>query len=338
MKGRAYETCSVVSTSGTLLLHKDGVVIDAADAVIRLGWGPVDGFEQHVGHRQTLRMTSTGFLEEERHVSPASVHSVLREMPNRSKVAFITLDGDHWRQCSPALGQLAPCHPHVGLVRLPLPSLLLQGANECLNWRPRRRDVDASLAQSPPDLPRSLPLAPTTGFVAIYALIAYGICEKVRLWGMVDRSKIARAQYDNTSYHYFQAGTADGPEANGDEKLAIKYQHYTDVAKHRPGTHDFTIEHSWLLAYGREPMRESDGRGRMIELSLRDMQRGCPRALLSEQSHLHGQQLVPWLKHQGRNRTCEPGYFDWLPYCGGNNAEGRPIMVGLEGTNHTNPG
>ena len=53
--GPRYNSCSVVSTSGKLLQHADGAAIDAADAVVRLGWGVVKGFEQHVGKRQVNR-------------------------------------------------------------------------------------------------------------------------------------------------------------------------------------------------------------------------------------------------------------------------------------------
>ena len=86
-------TCSVVSTSGLLLSHSDGALIDAADAVIRLGWGPVRGFERFVGARTSLRVAGVTAFSSRRNVSQAHVNGVFKEAPAGSAVAFLTLEG-----------------------------------------------------------------------------------------------------------------------------------------------------------------------------------------------------------------------------------------------------
>jgi hypothetical protein len=52
-RDRPWSTCSVVGSSGALLLRKHGHLIDAADAVLRVNTAPTRGFEEHVGSRTT---------------------------------------------------------------------------------------------------------------------------------------------------------------------------------------------------------------------------------------------------------------------------------------------
>ncbi len=51
-----FATCAVVGSSGSLLLHKRGRLIDQADAVWRVNDAPVRGFEPHVGSKTTFRV------------------------------------------------------------------------------------------------------------------------------------------------------------------------------------------------------------------------------------------------------------------------------------------
>lgn len=63
-----WRTCAVVGNGGSLLLHKLGKRIDAADAVIRFNGGITKGFETHVGTKTTVRLVNTqhlGFYENE---------------------------------------------------------------------------------------------------------------------------------------------------------------------------------------------------------------------------------------------------------------------------------
>lgn len=63
-----WRTCAVVGNGGSLLLHKLGKRIDAADAVIRFNGGVTKGFEEHVGRKTTVRLANTqhlGFYESE---------------------------------------------------------------------------------------------------------------------------------------------------------------------------------------------------------------------------------------------------------------------------------
>lgn len=58
MQGRAYESCAVVGSSGSLLLHAQGPEIDAHAVVFRFNDAPTVGFERYAGARTTHRFTN----------------------------------------------------------------------------------------------------------------------------------------------------------------------------------------------------------------------------------------------------------------------------------------
>ena len=61
IKGRAYRSCAVVGSAGSLLLHKLGPKIDAHALVIRFNNAPTKDFEAYVGSKTSLRITSDAF-------------------------------------------------------------------------------------------------------------------------------------------------------------------------------------------------------------------------------------------------------------------------------------
>ena len=97
---RKWRTCSVVSTSGVLLHHRDGAAIDRADAVVRLGWGPVAGFEEHIGRRTTLRFSSITFLEHDRGLSREKIDPILAAIPAGGEVVLMSTSKLMWQYCS----------------------------------------------------------------------------------------------------------------------------------------------------------------------------------------------------------------------------------------------
>merc|ERR1719446_1319183 len=52
----SYPKCALVSNSGAQLQHLWGKRIDSADAVFRFNDAPVEGYEDHVGSRETVRV------------------------------------------------------------------------------------------------------------------------------------------------------------------------------------------------------------------------------------------------------------------------------------------
>ena len=58
-----FRTCAVVGSSGKLLQHKQGNMIDDHEMVMRMNTAPTDGWEQHTGARTTHRVVATTGLE-----------------------------------------------------------------------------------------------------------------------------------------------------------------------------------------------------------------------------------------------------------------------------------
>lgn len=61
---RVNGTCSVVSSSGVLLLHQHGEAIDRADKVFRFNTAPVKTFEMYVGSRSDIDFVNEKVLQE----------------------------------------------------------------------------------------------------------------------------------------------------------------------------------------------------------------------------------------------------------------------------------
>ncbi|KAK7086365.1 Beta-galactoside alpha-2,6-sialyltransferase 2 [Halocaridina rubra] len=59
LEGRHFNTCVIVSSSGSLKGSKLGNFIDSHDAIIRFNHAPTEGFEEDVGSRTTLRIVNS---------------------------------------------------------------------------------------------------------------------------------------------------------------------------------------------------------------------------------------------------------------------------------------
>lgn len=267
--GPPYTSCSVVSTSGKLLQHADGAAIDASDAVIRLGWGPVKGFEPYVGERQTMRLTSMTFLEPHRGVPQDSIRAVLSEMPEGCSISFSEHVG--WSKCFlPALAPILSCHPRVQLVNMPHNKPASTLARHCLN------------AHGAKDSTKSMP--PTSGFASIFTLLATGLCQELRLWGFLDDGL---SESSDVKYHYFTTSAPGGHD--GADSLAQKFGNYAHArSRGRWWWHDFLGEHQWLARAAERipPMSSrSDSSSRMLLLTLEGIRRACPRVNVSSLHH-----------------------------------------------------
>jgi len=53
-----FNTCAIVSNSGSLLENEYGAEIDSRDAVFRINYPPIEGFEKHVGSKSTFEITN----------------------------------------------------------------------------------------------------------------------------------------------------------------------------------------------------------------------------------------------------------------------------------------
>ncbi|KAL6780716.1 hypothetical protein ACKKBF_B12045 [Auxenochlorella protothecoides x Auxenochlorella symbiontica] len=112
-KSKAYPTCAVVGSSGSLLLRRLGPAIDAHVLVLRLGATPSAGHEASLGSKTNLRMTDERDwawrerpedLALVRSASRATVTGLLANAASPAPAAIIALDPDFESWLADGLG------------------------------------------------------------------------------------------------------------------------------------------------------------------------------------------------------------------------------------------
>ena len=227
----SFRSCSIVSTSGTLLGSALGPAIDAAAAVIRLGLGPTKGFENDVGRRTNVRCLGLGFVEVPRNVSKADVHAVLADFRGHMLWQNILLPCHRV-----ALGDLAACYPEA-----------------------KHYTVDYRAAAG-------MKRQPSSGIVAIDALLRNRVCGTMRLFGFE-----TTPPGPDVPDHYFRQLGAQMSEIPAMRK-------YNYVLDH-PAGHNSRAEHAWLTRMSSTLNSSDITAGRQIrEITLRALLRAEQRA------------------------------------------------------------
>ena len=164
-------SCAVVSTAGYQSIFTNGALIDSMGYVIRVGVGPVAGFEGYVGSRTDLRIIRHSTYDGKRgdvHTDPNDdlfiIHDKFRSdrWPSwlyRDKKELMTREKPHWEVRRPndaSNTRLAHCLPH-------------------------KRDL-------------------STGMWAILLLSELTLCRELFLFGFMGHL------YPYTPYHYFSRG------------------------------------------------------------------------------------------------------------------------------------
>mmetsp|Transcript_14233 Transcript_14233/g.36861 ORF Transcript_14233/g.36861 Transcript_14233/m.36861 type:complete len:382 (-) Transcript_14233:71-1216(-) len=211
-----WRMCSIVSTAGVLLQGRAGTLIDQSDAVIRVGLGPTRGYEAMVGARTDVRYLANTFVRRKRHVSAAFVHKLLRHEPG---ITFLWFSNDG-KQCRSSYWGLQACHPAVNFCAVMNP---MAAAQSCLPGGS----------------------VPTSGFIALFALLVSGACRSARLFGFTDPPSNTTA----VPYHYYASGAAET-----DHSLSAHMQRLATFRARGQRVHSFEEEHAWLRRFG-QPAR-----------------------------------------------------------------------------------
>lgn len=177
----SFRSCSVVSTSGTLLGSALGPAIDAAAAVIRLGLGPTKGFENDVGRRTNVRCLGLGFVEKWRNISKADVHAVLADYRGH----LLWQNALHHACHRVALRDVAACYPEA------------KHHTVGYHWV------------------AGIKRPPTSGIAAIDVLLRNRVCGTVRLYGF------GATPGPDVPYHYFRMAGARMTEMPAMRKYSL---------------------------------------------------------------------------------------------------------------------
>mmetsp|Transcript_3003 Transcript_3003/g.6654 ORF Transcript_3003/g.6654 Transcript_3003/m.6654 type:complete len:412 (+) Transcript_3003:153-1388(+) len=217
--------CALVSSSGVLLKHSHGSLIDASDLVIRFNDAQVGGqFTAQVGERDDVRLLNanfhTMFLGRKLGQSmpfAASNHTLFvmqRLDPARSQAM--------WTSMEEAMAEIPSLHIILGNLTLPKHSncVLDAGMHPTHSKRRRRscKEEEAMFSAMGDQQRISLPTIGipsdkvTTGFMG--GLLALSLCDEVWAYGFADTPAA-----ESSAYHYYGPPQALSEKAADREKL-----------------------------------------------------------------------------------------------------------------------
>lgn len=195
--------CALVSTSGDLLLHRDGERIDHYDMVLRLGQAPVHGYEPHIGRRTDVRVMAGSVFQDWRWNRSSDRDGILQRLLGTSSERVLVLQGPT------AEAVLTPS-------RLGLDATFEFVRGEGLSALSCGRHSAAAIHL-------------TTGLKALLLSFSPLVnCTSTTLFGFLDQDPRA-------AYHYFRDGRVDGSESSNVSRW------FED--RRARGYHDFAKEH-----------------------------------------------------------------------------------------------
>jgi len=173
---RSYRSCAIVGNSGTMLSSRQGAEIDAHEAVMRINYAPIKGFEADVGSKTTFDFSNRENARRILKFTPQQWRNStllffeVSSPTNRNKM-FVPLTKKHTDR------EIHFIHPGFVVRAMDL-------------WFDFKSEVEARRGQKYHDKPMS-------GFMAIMFMMQ--ICRQVDLYGFEAYTK-KRA---NSPYHYF---------------------------------------------------------------------------------------------------------------------------------------
>ena len=244
-------TCAVVSTAGYLGTLRLGAEIDAADAVIRVGAGPFEGYEEHVGSRTDLRYLMRYSLMGANHEERRQRIFVEALERDGAGVPLVVLhegihQGPESLQHAPDWPALAPVHANVAFYHLrscPQTAALFVRHNRGLE------QCSGTGGRGSGHFQKTL----TTGLRVVLLLRScHAMCERYKLYGFRGREW---ADDPTLPYHYF-ADFEEGQALQANLFLTPQQRKETGITHGQ--SHDFGAEHDCIELMGMKGSRESD--------------------------------------------------------------------------------
>lgn len=200
-------SCALVTTAGYLTKFGNGGNIDAANHVIRVGAGPTEGYEKHVGSRTDLRIL--------RH----STFDVRRGNSAFGANERILIIHDQVKHASEPLRHKSKKHL---LYRQAIPYYNFERWQE---HEPLKNTHFAKCLDPERDI--------STGFWSILLLLLeLDLCNSLRLYGFLGH------KFPGYPYHYFSMGLA------GESNATVEIYASREAMK---GGHNFKLEHECLF-------------------------------------------------------------------------------------------
>ena len=206
--------CALVSTSGALLERRQGVEIDDARHVIRLGSAPVTpSLAPFVGGRTTVRYVKQAvFLNgQTTRINHTLLHDVFLQMAAAAERSEIWYSQGSAGVCNTR--GLARVHYDRGLGRLPLRCVPTKCA-----CAPKDREIMGLTRKASSGL---------LGLALAFRLLPE--CDVVRLWGFGNEN-------ESLPYHYWRDGSELDAQSTADQYRLATQNH----------GHDFRGEHAYV--------------------------------------------------------------------------------------------
>jgi len=240
-----FNTCAIVSNSGSLLENEYGAEIDSRDAVFRINYPPIEGFEKHVGSKSTFEITNMHHVQ--LIADPNWRHPLLKrgtrtfrappDNPNAGTATLVLFESTvsaGWRfHLVPRLLHRYPSPKTVILS----PDLVVAGeeawrhiyqdvADKTDTCRAMARRAEKQLGAQHPHLSvQQLEVCkPTSGWHTL--VFAFQICEEVHMYGFSGWRKHSKVR--QAKYHYFDNVTGVTNVHSFDLSLRI----YQELARH----------------------------------------------------------------------------------------------------------
>lgn len=205
---KRWRTCAVVSSTGAMLNHENGQMIDNADLVVRFNDAPVDGWEKYVGSRTDVRFINDEGVNEKLAAFGAN--------PEERSVTYVVVPINGVRQAVPEAAFVSTPYP-VKELYMASPELLVTFASSLTN------------IFSPEFFVTGQEVIPTSGGTAMSMML--DICDEVLAFGMAASKEDA-----DVPYHYYPPQTAAHFHATFDAEKDL----WRHLAENRGGTIDRT--------------------------------------------------------------------------------------------------
>ncbi|XP_068609040.1 alpha-N-acetyl-neuraminyl-2,3-beta-galactosyl-1,3-N-acetyl-galactosaminide alpha-2,6-sialyltransferase [Brachionichthys hirsutus] len=183
--------CALVSSSGQMLGAGVGEEVDQAKCVIRMNNAPTGGFEEDVGSRTTIRVTSHTSVP----MLVANERYYFQQSANTTYVFWgpeRNMRRDGKGRVFNTLLEIARKYPHVRMYTVSREKI--QHCDDVFENETGKNRMKTGAFLS-------------TGFFTM--ILAIDLCDSIRVYGMIDDQYCSRANRSAVPYHYYERNRID---------------------------------------------------------------------------------------------------------------------------------